>query len=85
VTVLEDSFSVPEEFDPDQYVSHGRVFFSPENVEVPVRYPVADPEWLVRHVLEHGPDTEVLAPPGLRARVRAAVDAVRVRHRPEIR
>ena len=38
-----------------------------------VRYRVADPEWLLRHVLEHGPDAEVLGPPELRRRVREAV------------
>jgi proteasome accessory factor C len=39
---------------------------------VVVRYQVADPAWLVRHVLRHGADAEVLDPPEMRARVRDA-------------
>jgi proteasome accessory factor C len=38
-----------------------------------VRYRVSDPTWLVRHVLQHGPDAEVLAPPEMREAVRASV------------
>lgn len=41
-----------------------------------VRYRVADPGWLVRHVLEHGPDAEVLAPEEMRRRVRGAVGRI---------
>jgi proteasome accessory factor C len=37
-----------------------------------VRYSVADPAWIVGHVLAHGADAEVLAPPEIRARVREA-------------
>src|SRR5690606_10940369 len=44
-----------------------------EDGSVVVRYRVADPEWLVRHVLQHGPDAEVLGPPEMRERVREAV------------
>jgi proteasome accessory factor C len=44
-----------------------------------VRYRVADPDWLVRHVLEHGPDAEVLAPPEMRARVAEVVNGIRER------
>lgn len=39
---------------------------------VVVRYRVADPSWLVRHVLEHGPDAEVLRPGEMRRRVAEA-------------
>ena len=33
---------------------------------VVVRHAVADPGWLIRHVLYHGPDAEVLGPPAVR-------------------
>jgi proteasome accessory factor C len=41
-----------------------------------VRYSVADATWIVRHVLEHGPDAEVLAPEPVREQVAAALEAV---------
>lgn len=44
-----------------------------EDGSVIVRHRVADPTWLVRHVLEHGPDAEVLTPQEMRDRVREAV------------
>jgi proteasome accessory factor C len=37
---------------------------------VEVTHRVADPHWAVRHVLQYGPDAEVLDPPELRERVR---------------
>ncbi|MFQ5745863.1 MAG: helix-turn-helix transcriptional regulator [Gemmatimonadota bacterium] len=37
--------------------------------DVVVTFRVSDPGWLVRHVLSHGPDAEVLEPPGLRSLV----------------
>ena len=40
---------------------------------VEVTFPVADPGWLVRHVLQYGPEAEVVSPPGYRELVRAAV------------
>lgn len=40
---------------------------------VVVEHGVADPGWLVRHVLQYGPDAEVLSPPWLRDRVAEAV------------
>jgi proteasome accessory factor C len=43
---------------------------------VVVRHRVADSHWLVRHVLEHGTDAEVLAPPEMRRRVREAVEGI---------
>jgi proteasome accessory factor C len=102
VTLLEEGFSVPDEFDPGRYMDGGQVFYSTHDIEVPVRYSariarwieergpveaqpdgsvvvryrVADPQWLVRHVLEHGPDAEVLGPPEMRERVRAAARRV---------
>ncbi len=36
---------------------------------ITVEYPLADPEWGVRHVLQYGPDAEVLEPAGLRAEI----------------
>jgi proteasome accessory factor C len=38
-----------------------------------VRHPVADPAWLVRHVLQYGRDAEVVSPASLREVVRAGV------------
>lgn len=38
-----------------------------------VRHRVADPGWLVRHVLEHGTDAEVLEPAGMRQRLLQAI------------
>ncbi|MEJ2539986.1 MAG: WYL domain-containing protein, partial [Gemmatimonadota bacterium] len=37
-----------------------------------VRHPVGDPAWVVRHVLQYGPDAEVVGPPEMRRAVRAA-------------
>jgi proteasome accessory factor C len=37
-----------------------------EDGSVTVRYRVADPQWVVRHVLQHAPDAEVLGPPEVR-------------------
>ena len=51
---------------------HGPVERLPDG-SVVVRHRVADPAWLVRHVLEHGADAEVLSPPEMRRRVREAV------------
>jgi proteasome accessory factor C len=38
-----------------------------------VLWPVADPQWLVREVLQYGAEAEVLGPPALREYVRAAI------------
>lgn len=46
-----------------------------EDGSVLVRYRIADPGWLVRHVLEHGADAEVLEP----AEIREAVAGVAAR------
>jgi predicted DNA-binding transcriptional regulator YafY len=35
-----------------------------------VEHPCADGEWAVRHVLQYGPDAEVLGPGAVRAAVR---------------
>jgi predicted DNA-binding transcriptional regulator YafY len=40
---------------------------------VVVRHRVADPSWLIRHVLQYGIDAEVLAPAAIRELVRARV------------
>ncbi len=39
-----------------------------------VRHPVGDPDWVVRHVLQYGPDAEVVGPPEMRAVVREAAE-----------
>ena len=39
-------------------------------------HPVADPDWLVCHVLQYGGEAEVLEPADLRARVRAAAEGM---------
>jgi proteasome accessory factor C len=39
-------------------------------------HPLADVDWAVRHVLQYGPDAEVLSPPSLRARLREMLDAI---------
>jgi proteasome accessory factor C len=39
-------------------------------------HPLADIEWAVRHVLQYGPDAEVLSPASLRARVSQTLDAM---------
>jgi len=41
---------------------------------VTVTYPVADPHWIVRHVLQYGPDAEVLEPEEARWWVREGVE-----------
>ncbi|HET9984978.1 MAG TPA: WYL domain-containing protein [Longimicrobiales bacterium] len=47
-----------------------------EDGGVLVRYRVADPEWLVRHVLQHGADAEVVGPAEVRELVREAAGRV---------
>jgi predicted DNA-binding transcriptional regulator YafY len=36
-----------------------------------IDHPLADEDWAVRHVLQYGPEAEVLSPPRARAAVRA--------------
>ena len=43
---------------------------------VEVRHQVADPGWLVRHVLYHGPDAEVVAPPWMRELLRQRAEQI---------
>lgn len=47
-----------------------------EDGSVIVRHAVADPGWLVRHVLQYGPDAEVLGPDEVREMVRAGAEGV---------
>jgi proteasome accessory factor C len=42
-------------------------------------HPLADEEWAIRHVLQYGPDAEVLAPAPMRDRVRERLAAMRAR------
>lgn len=44
-----------------------------EDGSLVVRHRVVDPGWLIRHVLAHAPEAEVLAPQEMRRRVRQAV------------
>jgi len=41
-----------------------------------MEHPVHDTGWAVRHVLQYGPDAEVLAPPAMRALVAEQLDAM---------
>ena len=50
-----------------------------------VTYRVADPAWLVRHVLQYGPDAEVVAPTEYRDAVCQAVGMTTVRSKPAVR
>jgi proteasome accessory factor C len=43
-----------------------------------VEHVVADPAWLVRHVLYHGPDAEVLEPPEIRDLMRQRIEQIRI-------
>jgi predicted DNA-binding transcriptional regulator YafY len=95
----DEAYSIPDDFDPRDYLEGGIVFrpgeereaivrYSPriarwiaerEQVEelqdgsVVVRRPVADPGWIVRHVLSYGPDAELLEPQDLRDAVHEKV------------
>lgn len=51
-----------------------------EDGSVVVRYGVADPGWLVRHVLEYGPDAEVLDRVEVRGAVETAAERVVAGH-----
>ncbi|MDO8501626.1 MAG: WYL domain-containing protein [Gemmatimonadaceae bacterium] len=42
-----------------------------------IEHPLADAEWGVRHVLQYGPDAEVLEPQSLREDVIRRLDAIR--------
>lgn len=41
-----------------------------------LEHPLADHSWALRHVLQYGPDAEVLAPATLRAEIEARLDAI---------
>lgn len=41
-----------------------------------MEHPLADADWAVRHVLQYGPDAEVLAPPGVREAVARRLRAI---------
>ena len=45
-------------------------------------HPLADPEWAVRHVLQYGPDAEVLGPESLREEIRRRLTAMVVPRTP---
>lgn len=100
------TFTVPDAFEPSDYVNRGRLYRADDDVEVVVRYSpriarwirekpwagevagseeqedgglvvrhrVTDPRWIVGHVLQYGPDAEVLGPEEVRERVVEAVE-----------
>jgi predicted DNA-binding transcriptional regulator YafY len=41
-----------------------------------IEHPLADTEWAVRHVLQYGPDAEVLEPPAVRDEIRRRLSAM---------
>jgi len=41
-----------------------------------VRHPLADDAWAVRHVLQYGPEAEVLEPARIRERIVATLNAM---------
>lgn len=96
-----ETFEIPSDFDPADYVGEGAVFQAGEEVEAVVRYSrsiarwisereeveegpdgsvivrhqVADPRWIVRHVLSYGPEAEILEPAEMRDLARETVAA----------
>jgi predicted DNA-binding transcriptional regulator YafY len=42
-----------------------------------VEHPLADPDWAVRHVLQYGPDAEVLEPAAVRQEIVRRLEAMR--------
>ncbi len=99
VVAGEESFEIPDGFEPGEHLSGGHVFRADEEIAVTVRYSpriarwltergeaeplddgsvlvahrVADPRWLVRHVLQYGPDAEVVEPANFRRLVLESV------------
>jgi proteasome accessory factor C len=43
---------------------------------VTIEHPLADPEWAVRHVLQYGPEAEVLSPPSVREAIVRQLEAI---------
>ena len=96
-----ETFEIPSDFDPADYVEEGAVFRAGEEIEAAVRYSpeiarwiaereeveegadgsvvvrhrVADPRWIVRHVLSYGPEAEILEPAEMRELARETVAA----------
>lgn len=95
VELLDDPFTVPDDFDVSLLLDHGRPFRASDAPVMRVRYssriapwiaeregvlrapdgtvtlehPVADVEWAIRHVLQYGPEAEVLEPDRLRREI----------------
>ncbi|MFV1988834.1 MAG: helix-turn-helix transcriptional regulator [Gemmatimonadota bacterium] len=102
LTMLDEMFEAPEDFDVDLYLSGRQVYRAADGVTAVIRYRasiarwilergdaeecedgsatlerhVADPDWVIRHVLQYGGEAELVAPPGLREKVAAAARAV---------
>ena len=49
-----------------------------EDGSLVVEYPLGDDEWVIRHVLQYGPDAEVLGPERLRARLVELLDGMAI-------
>lgn len=47
-----------------------------EDGSLTLTHPLADESWAIRHVLQYGPEAEVLHPPRLRSAVRERLDAI---------
>jgi len=101
-TLLEDSYEVPADFNPEAVIREGRVLLAPSDERVRIRYgpavarwvaeregrsldadgsltldhPLADTGWAVRHVLQYGPDAEVLEPAQVRMAVRTVLEGM---------
>lgn len=99
---LDQRFETPDDFDPADFLDHGRVFRTDDILGVTVRYgprvarwitergegemqedgsvlathTVADPGWIVRHVLQYGPDAEVIEPEEVRQWILAVMNAL---------
>ena len=41
-----------------------------------LQHPLADVDWAIRHVLQYGPEAEVIAPLGVRGRIKARLSAL---------
>lgn len=106
LAMTDDTFAVPADFDPEDWVEDGRVFRAEDTETVTVRYAgsaaarmkeqgpttpveggvevayeVADPGWVVRHVLQQGGEAVVVSPAHVRRTVARAAERLA---RPEL-
>lgn len=59
-----------------QWIAEREAAVVAEDGSLTLTHPLADEDWAVRHVLQYGPDAEVLSPPGVRAAVRERLRAM---------